>query len=64
MPSSREGASALAVLTEWDEFDALDPARNRATPAKPVVVDLRGIHPNETMRSLSFRYGGRRKVYG
>jgi hypothetical protein len=53
-----QGGSALPVLTEWDEFHALDPARNRATPAKPVVVDLRDIYPNETMRSLCFRYVG------
>ena len=51
-----QGADALAVLTEWDEFHALDPARNRATLAKPVVVELRDIYPNETMRSLGFRY--------
>ena len=51
-----QGADALAVLTEWDEFHAVDPARNRAPLAKPVVVDLRDIYPNETMRSLGFRY--------
>ena len=57
-----QGADAFAVLTEWDEFHALDPARNRATLAKPVVVELLDIYPNETMRSLGFRYvrvGGR-----
>lgn len=53
-----QGADALAVLTEWDEFHALDPARNRATLAKPVVVQLRDIYPNKTMRSLGFRYVG------
>jgi UDPglucose 6-dehydrogenase len=40
-----QGADALAVLTEGDEFHALDPARNKAALAKPVVVDLRGIYP-------------------
>jgi UDP-glucose/GDP-mannose dehydrogenase family, UDP binding domain len=62
-----QGASALPVLTEWDEFHALDPARNRPTPAKRVVVDLRDIYPNGTMRSLCFRYvgvGGRVTVKG
>jgi UDPglucose 6-dehydrogenase len=57
-----QGADAFDALTEWDEFHALDPARNKATLAKPVVVDLRDIYPNETMRSLGFRYvrvGGR-----
>jgi UDPglucose 6-dehydrogenase len=52
-----QGADAPAVLTERD-----DPARNRATLAKPVVVELRDIYPNETVRSLGFRYvrvGGR-----
>jgi UDPglucose 6-dehydrogenase len=52
-----QGADAL-VLTEWDEFHALDLARNKATLARnkatlaePVVVDLRNINPAETMRS-------------
>lgn len=57
-----QGADAPAVLTERDEFHTLDPARNRATLAKPVVVELRDIYPNETVRSLGFRYvrvGGR-----
>ena len=40
-----QGADALAVLTEGDEFRALDPARSKATLAKAVVVDLRGIYP-------------------
>jgi UDPglucose 6-dehydrogenase len=40
-----QGADALAVLTEWHEFHALDPARNKATLAKPIVVDLRDIYP-------------------
>ena len=53
-----QGADALAVLTERDEFHALDLARNKAPLAKPIVVDLRDIYPNETMRSLGFRYVG------
>ena len=38
-----EGADALVIVTEWDEFRALDLARVKALLAEPVVVDLRNI---------------------
>jgi UDPglucose 6-dehydrogenase len=51
-----EGADAAVVMTEWDEFRALDLARVRAALAKPILVDLRNIYPIKTMRALGFRY--------
>ncbi len=51
-----EGADAAAVITEWDEFRALDLKRVRAALATPVVVDLRNIYPVRIMRDLGFRY--------
>ena len=35
------GADVLLVLTEWDEFRAMDPAQLRALVADPVVIDAR-----------------------
>ena len=40
-----EGAHAVALVTEWDEFRALDLARLKTLLAEPVLVDLRNIYP-------------------
>ena len=51
-----EGAEAAVVITEWDEFRALDLALVKALMARPVIVDLRNIYPVKTMKALGFRY--------
>ena len=51
-----EGADAAVVITEWDEFRALDLARVKAALAAPVVVDMRNIYPIKTMKALGFHY--------
>ncbi len=51
-----KGADAAVVITEWDEFRALDLARVKASLAKPILVDLRNIYPIKTMKALGFRY--------
>ena len=50
------GADAAVIITEWDEFRALDLARVKAALAKPVVVDLRNIYSINTMRAMGFHY--------
>ena len=51
-----KGADAAVIVTEWDEFRALDLNRVKAALTKPIVVDLRNIYPIKTMKSLGFRY--------
>lgn len=51
-----EGADALAILTEWDMFRALDLKRIKAALKSPVVVDLRNIYRPEEMRAAGFAY--------
>ena len=51
-----KGADAAVVITEWDEFRALDLARVKASLSKPILVDLRNIYPIKTMKALGFRY--------
>jgi UDPglucose 6-dehydrogenase len=47
-----EGASALVIVTEWEQFRALDFDRLRAVMERPVLVDLRNIYrPEEVARS-------------
>ncbi|MDE1902009.1 MAG: UDP-glucose/GDP-mannose dehydrogenase family protein [Alphaproteobacteria bacterium] len=50
------GADAAAILTEWNEFRALDPARMKAVLKSPVLVDLRNIYKPEDMRAAGFHY--------
>jgi UDPglucose 6-dehydrogenase len=51
-----EGADALVIVTEWEQFRALDMPRIKAAMASPVLVDLRNIYRSEEMRKLGFRY--------
>jgi len=49
-------ASALVIVTEWEEFRALDFDRLKATMAQPVLVDLRNIYPPEEVARAGFVY--------
>ena len=51
-----EGADAVAILTEWDEFRALDLARLKRLLKTPILVDLRNIYPPADVRAAGFRY--------
>lgn len=50
------GADALVIVTEWDEFRALDFTRLRDVMAQPVLVDLRNVYQPEEVQRHSFRY--------
>jgi UDPglucose 6-dehydrogenase len=51
-----EGADALVILTEWDQFRALDLDRVRAILRQPVVVDLRNVYKPDDMAARGFTY--------
>jgi UDPglucose 6-dehydrogenase len=51
-----EGAEAVVIATEWEQFRALDLDRLRAVMARPVIVDLRNIYRAEEMKRANFRY--------
>src|SRR5689334_10302487 len=51
-----EGADALVLLTEWNEFRALDLARIGQLLAAPVVIDLRNIYPPGEMAAAGLSY--------
>ena len=53
-----EGAAVLAILTEWDQFRALDLRRLKAAMAAPVVVDLRNVYRRSEMDAAGFTYSG------
>jgi UDPglucose 6-dehydrogenase len=51
-----DGADAMIILTEWDEFRALDLDRIKTALRKPVVVDLRNVYKPDEMASRGFAY--------
>jgi UDPglucose 6-dehydrogenase len=51
-----EGAEAVVIATEWEQFRALDLERLRCVMARPVVVDLRNIYRADEMKRANFRY--------
>ncbi|MCX7137161.1 MAG: nucleotide sugar dehydrogenase, partial [Proteobacteria bacterium] len=53
-----DGADALVICTEWNEFKQLDFERIRSLMRYPVIVDGRNLYDPERMRSLGFLYHG------
>ncbi|PWC40468.1 UDP-glucose/GDP-mannose dehydrogenase family protein [Azospirillum sp. TSO35-2] len=51
-----EGADCVAILTEWNEFRALDLRRVKTMLKRPVMVDLRNIYNPEDMAKVGFTY--------
>jgi UDPglucose 6-dehydrogenase len=50
------GADALVLVTEWNEFRALDLERVKALLKAPCIVDLRNIYKPDEMAAAGFRY--------
>jgi UDPglucose 6-dehydrogenase len=50
------GADGLVILTEWNEFRALDLKRLRAQMAGDAMADLRNVYVPEDARAAGFRY--------
>ena len=51
-----EGADALILLTEWNEFRGLDLGRVRDLLASPLVIDLRNIYQPQEMAAGGLSY--------
>jgi len=64
--SAAEGADAIVIATEWEQFRALDLGRLKGVMAQPVIVDLRNIYRADEMKRSGFRYAaiGRPGVEG
>jgi UDPglucose 6-dehydrogenase len=52
------GADAVVLLTEWNQFRALDLARLRSVMAGDAFVDLRNVYGRAEAGSAGFRYVG------
>ncbi len=51
-----KGADALVIVTEWEQFRALDLKRLKAELKQPIVVDLRNIYRPDEMVAHGFTY--------
>jgi UDPglucose 6-dehydrogenase len=51
-----DGADGVVILTEWNEFRALDIARVKSLLKQPLMVDLRNIYKPAQMASAGFTY--------
>lgn len=51
-----EGSDAIALVTEWDAFRALDLARIAGSMKSPVLVDLRNVYKPEEAVRYGLRY--------
>jgi UDPglucose 6-dehydrogenase len=54
--SCAEGASALVICTEWEQFRALGFDRLKSIMERPVLVDLRNIYRPEEVARAGFAY--------
>ncbi len=59
-----EGADALIVVTEWNEFKNLDLVRIKQSMVQPVIVDGRNIYDPARMVEMGFTYRGVGRGYG
>ncbi|MCG8547789.1 MAG: UDP-glucose/GDP-mannose dehydrogenase family protein, partial [Alphaproteobacteria bacterium] len=53
-----DGADALVIVTEWNEFRSLDLQRARAALKRPLVIDLRNIYNAAELARARFEYHG------
>jgi UDPglucose 6-dehydrogenase len=51
-----KGADAVTIVTEWNEFRALDLARAKKLLKRPLMVDLRNVYRPDAMGAAGFDY--------
>ncbi len=51
-----DGADAVTIITEWDEFRALDLDRVKSLLKAPIMIDLRNIYRPAQMAERGFQY--------
>ena len=53
-----QGADALVLVTEWNQFRRLDLPRIKGLLKRPIFIDLRNVYDPDQMRRLGFDYCG------
>jgi UDPglucose 6-dehydrogenase len=57
-----QDADALVIVTEWEQFRALDFERLRSVMKQPVLVDLRNVYRPEDIEGFTLHGVGRSSV--
>jgi UDPglucose 6-dehydrogenase len=52
------GADVLVIVTEWNQFRALDMAKVKSLLNAPRIADLRNVYEPQDMREMGFEYVG------
>jgi UDPglucose 6-dehydrogenase len=62
--AAAERADALVIMTEWEQFRALDLARLKQVMKRPVLVDLKNVYRTDDVKRAGFTYAnvGRAKT--
>lgn len=53
-----EGADAVVLMTEWNQYRALDMKKIKRVMNAPVFIDLRNVYDPAAMKELGFQYMG------
>ena len=53
-----KNTDAIVLITEWNEFRALDFQKIRASSKNLVIFDLRNIYNSREIKDLGFTYFG------
>ncbi|MCI5139302.1 MAG: UDP-glucose/GDP-mannose dehydrogenase family protein, partial [Candidatus Electrothrix sp. AR1] len=53
-----EGADAVILMTEWNQYRALDFERLKKDMKTPVFIDLRNVYDPTSLKSFGFSYVG------
>jgi UDPglucose 6-dehydrogenase len=56
--SCAEGADGLVIVTEWEQFRALDFDQMKQRMACPIVIDLKNIYSSDELERKGFLYVG------
>jgi len=51
-----DGAAALAVVTDWNEYRHPDFSRIKSALSRPIVIDGRNLYDPAKMKRLGFTY--------
>ena len=53
-----KGADALVLLTEWNQYRALDLLKIKSLMRSPIFIDLRNVYEPQKMKKMGFSYIG------
>lgn len=51
-----DGADAVVLLTEWNQYRALDLEKIKASMKSPIFIDLRNVYDPKQMAAMGFKY--------